>query len=116
MTSYWLPCSPISPNVQGWRGSAIFLLQLFSFLIKTKVVQNVNRMSESQKDMSKDRLTDRQKDRTTFQLRCQNKSCSECQPDVRKTDKQEDRQRAEQTDRMTLWQNNRAAKEPDLVF
>ena len=59
MTSYWLPCSPISPNVHGWRGSAIFLLQLFSFLIKAKVVQNVNRMLESQKDMSKDRLTDR---------------------------------------------------------
>ena len=38
-----------------------------------------------------DRQTDGQKDRTTFQLRCQNKSCSECQQDVRKIERQADR-------------------------
>ena len=68
MTSYWLPCSPISPNVHGWRGSAIFLLQLFSFLIKTKVVQNVNRMSARQKDMPTDTQTERQTGRQTERL------------------------------------------------
>ena len=36
-----------------------------SLVIKTKLVQNVNRMSERQNDMPKDRLTDRQKDRRT---------------------------------------------------
>ena len=40
-------------------------IQLFSFLIKTKLVQNVKRMSERQNDMPKDRLTDRQTDRKT---------------------------------------------------
>ena len=35
----------------------------FSLVIKTKLVQNVNRMSERQNDMPKDRLTDRQTDR-----------------------------------------------------
>ena len=60
--------------------------------MKTKLVQNVNRMSERQNDMPKDRLTDRQterqiEDKTTFQLSYQNKSCSECQQDVRNTDK-----------------------------
>ena len=39
--------------------------QLFSLLMKTKLVQNVNRMSERQNDMPKDRLTDRQTDRQT---------------------------------------------------
>ena len=33
--------------------------------MKTKLVQNVNRMSERQNDMTKDRLTDRQTDRKT---------------------------------------------------
>ena len=48
--------------------------------MKTKLVQNVNRMSERQKDMPKDRLTDGQtEDKTTFQPSNQNKSCSECQ-------------------------------------
>ena len=47
---------------------------LFSFVIKTEVVQNVNIMLERQKNMPKDRQTDGQKDRTTFQLSCQNKS------------------------------------------
>ena len=40
--------------------------RLFSLVIKTKVVHNVNRMSESQKDRPTDRKTDgRQKDRQT---------------------------------------------------
>ena len=39
--------------------------QLFSLLMKTKLVQNVNRMLERQNDMPKDRLTDRQTDRRT---------------------------------------------------
>ena len=38
--------------------------RLFSLVIKTKVVQNVNRMSERWKD----RLTDRQTDRKTERL------------------------------------------------
>ena len=87
--------------------------------MKTKVVQNYNRMSERQKNMPKDRLTERQmerqKDRTTFQFRCQNKSCSlhvtctaalepsvlgisECQQDARKIERQADRQTDRQTD------------------
>jgi hypothetical protein len=41
------------------------IFQLFSLVIKTKLVQNVNRMSERQNDMPKDRLTDRQTDRRT---------------------------------------------------
>ena len=41
------------------------IFQLFSFVIKTKLVQNVNRMSERQNDMPKDRLTDRTTDRQT---------------------------------------------------
>ena len=50
-----------------------------------------------QNDMSKDRLTDRQtdkqterqiEDKTTFQLSYENKSCSECQQDVRKIERQ----------------------------
>ena len=60
--------------------------------MKTKLVQNVNRMPERQNDMPKDRLTDRQTDRqterqiedkTTFELSYQNKSCSYCQQDVK---------------------------------
>ena len=35
------------------------IFQLFGLLMKTKLVQNVNRMSERQKDMPKDRQTDR---------------------------------------------------------
>ena len=69
------------------------IFQLFSLVIKTKVVQNVNSMSERQNGIPKDRLTDRQTDRqterqiedkTTFQPSYQNKSCSECQQGVRK--------------------------------
>ena len=72
----------------------------FSLLIKTKVVQNVNWMSERQKDRQKyrqtdrrtDRLTERQiQDRKTFQLSYQNKSCSECQWEVRKIETWKDR-------------------------
>ena len=56
-------------------------------------------MSERQNDMPKDRLTDRQiEDKTTFQLSYQNKSCSECQQDVRKTERQADRQTNIQTE------------------
>ena len=93
-------------------------------------------MSERQKDRSTDRQsdtdrrtdTDRQKDRqiedkTTFQLSYQNKSCSECQQDVKKsvrqmgkyTVRQADRVTDRQNDSMTVWQNSRAAKEPALV-
>ena len=36
------------------------IFQLFSLVMKTKLVQNVNRMSERQNDMPKDRLTERQ--------------------------------------------------------
>ena len=40
-------------------------------------------------DGQTDRQTERQiEDKTTFQLSYQNKSCSECQQDVRKIDKQ----------------------------
>ena len=39
-----------------------------------------------------ERQTDGQKDRKTFQIRCQNKSCSECEQDARKIERQADRQ------------------------
>ena len=68
--------------------------QLFSFIIKTKVVPNVNRMPE--------RCMERQTDRKTFQLSYQNKSYYS----------QADRQ----SDSMTVWQNSRAAIEPALVL
>ena len=42
-----------------------FFFQLFSFLIKTKFVQNVNRMTERQKNRPTDRETDEQTDRMT---------------------------------------------------
>ena len=90
-------------------------------------------MSERQKDRPTDSLTDRQTDRqterqiedkTTFQLSYQNKSCSECQQDVKKsvrqigryTVRQADRVTDRQNDSMTVWQNSRAAKEPALVL
>ena len=48
----------------------------------------------------KDRPTDRQTDRKTFQLYSyQNKSCSECQQHVRKIERQAERQTDRQTDR-----------------
>ena len=85
LKGFWLPCSPISPDVHGWGSGGAKKFQLFSLVTKTKLVQNVTRMSERQKDMPKDRLTGRQiEDKTTFQLSYQNKSCSECQQDVKK--------------------------------
>ena len=39
--------------------------RLFSLGIKTKVVQNINKMSQRQKDKLTDRQTDRQTDRWT---------------------------------------------------
>ena len=45
-----------------------FFLKLFSFVIKTKVVQNVNRMSARQKDMPTDTQTERQTGRQTERL------------------------------------------------
>ena len=74
--------------------------------MKTKLVQNVNRMSERQKDMPKDRRTDRQTDRqiedkTTFQPSYQNKSCSECQQDVKASVRQEGRYTERRADRVT---------------
>ena len=61
--------------------------------MKTKLVQNVNMMSERRAKRQTDRRTDGQTDRQTqtedkmtFQLSYQNKSCSECQQGVRKTD------------------------------
>ena len=46
-----------------WKCKNIF--QFFSLVIKTKLVQNVNMMSERQNDMPKDSQTDRQTDRQT---------------------------------------------------
>ena len=68
--------------------------------------------------------SDRQIDRQIFQLSYQNKSCSECQQDVktsvrqtgRYTVRQADRVTERQNDSMTVWQNSRAAKEPALVY
>ena len=54
---------PISPHVHAWMMECKNILQLFSLVIKTKLVQNVNRMSERQNDMPKDGQTDRKTDR-----------------------------------------------------
>ena len=75
-------------------------------LIKIKVVQNVNRMTERHANMTTDIKTDRQterqiEDKTTFQPRYQNKSCSECQQDVRRIERQAERQTDRRTDRQT---------------
>ena len=59
-----------------------------------------------------------------FQLCYQNKSCSECKQDVKKSVRQTGRYAVRQADRvterqndiMTVWQNSRAAKEPALVI
>ena len=95
------------------EGEPIFFFQLFSLVIKTKLVQNVNRMSERQNDMPKDRLTDRQTDRQTdrrqkiFQLSYQNKSCSECQQDVKKSVRQTGRYAVCKADRVIERQSDR---------
>ena len=70
---FWLPCSPISPHVQGGRGGA-----------------NSGRQTVRQIE-----------DKTTFQPSYQNKSCSECQQDVRKIERQADRQADRRTDGQT---------------
>ena len=78
------------------------IFQLFSLVMKTKLVQNVNRMLERHAKRQTDRQTDRQiEDKTTFQPSYQNKSCSECQQDVRKIERQADRQTDRHTDRKT---------------
>ena len=47
--------------------------------------RKIDRNTDRQTDRRTDRLTERQiQDRKTFQLSYQNKSCSECQWDVRK--------------------------------
>ena len=52
--------------------------------------------------------TERQiENKTTFQPSYQNKSCSECQQDVRKTERQADRQTERQTDRQMDRQTER---------
>ena len=51
-----------------------------------------DRNAGRQTDRQTDRQTERQiEDKTTFQLSYQNKSCSECQQDVRKIERQTDR-------------------------
>ena len=65
---FWLPCSPISPDVKGWwwcGGGANFFSSFSAFLSKQKSKQSVNRMSETQKDRPTDRKTDEQTDRMT---------------------------------------------------
>ena len=58
-----------------------------------------DRNIEGQPDKT-DGLTERQiQDRKTFQLSYQNKSCSECQRDVRKIETLKDRLTDRQTDR-----------------
>ena len=68
--------------------SLVEIVLLIESTVKTKVVQNVNRMSESQSDR---------------------------QEDIHYTVRQADRVTERQNDSMTVWQNSRAAKEPALV-
>ena len=63
-------------------------------------------MSEKHKDRPTDSQTDRQterqiEDKTTFQLSYQNKSCSECQQDVKMSVRQMGRYTVRQADRVT---------------
>ena len=51
-----------------------------------------DRQTARQTDRQKDRQKNRKKDRKIFQLTHQNKRCSECQLDVRKTERQKYRQ------------------------
>ena len=99
---------PLSTHILEERVQNMF--QLFSLVIKTKVVQNVNRMSERQKDRLKDRQTDGQIDRQT------EFSAQLVRQMGRYTVRQADRVTDRQNDSMTVWQNSRAAKEPALVF
>ncbi len=46
-----------------------------------------DRQRDRQTARQRDRKTERQKDRKIFQLTHQNKSCSECQLDVRKIER-----------------------------
>ena len=81
---YKSPCPPLEWEEEEESQN---FKSILSLVIKTKLVQNVNRMSERQKNRPTDSLTDRQTDRqterqiedkTTFQLSYQNKTCSEC--------------------------------------
>ena len=60
-----------------------------------------DRKTEGQKYRQTDGLTEERQiqDRKTFQLSYQNKSCSECQRDVRKIETLKDRLTDRQTDR-----------------
>ena len=55
----------LCPRMKRMKKGCKNIFQLFSLVIKTKVVQDVNRMSEREKDRLADRWTDRQKDRQT---------------------------------------------------
>ena len=60
--------------------------------------------------INRDRQTDGQTDRQIFQLSYQNKSCSECQQDVKKSVRQTGRYAVRQADRVTERQNDRMAE------
>ena len=60
-----------------------------------------DRQRDRQTARQKDRQKSRKKDRKIFQLNHQNKSCSECQLDVGKIERQKDRQIGRQTDGLT---------------
>ena len=92
---------------------------------KQKLFRMSTGCQKDRKTDQTDRHPDRQiEDRKTFQLSYQNKRCSECQQDVKKsvrqigryTVRQADRVTDRQNDSMTVWQNSRAAKEPALVY
>ena len=100
------PYKSSCPWTRGWECKNVF--QLFSLVIKTKLVHNVNRMSERHVKTQTDRQTDGQiDDKTTFQLIYQNKCGSECQQDVRKIERQDDRHTDSQKDRKTNGQTDR---------
>ena len=75
-------------------------LTTFAFICKFKKI-------ERQADRQTDRQTD--KDKRTFQLSYQNKSCSECQQDVIKIERQADRQTDRSTDRQIERQKDFSA-------
>ena len=64
-------------------------------------------MSKSQSDRQDNMQIE---DKTTFQLSYQNKSCSECQQDVRKIERQADRQTDRRTDGQTDRKTDRKTK------